>query len=838
MPEGKRRLTQALSKVLSGKADRIRYYPALLGAYYNGQKTIRVASRPDFVWCRLRGATSEVIQAFNDRVGLHFDLPILVYRDPDAPDIWKIHSRDVRSYSDWEGASYLPPHGDSHSLAGADRTGADPVWVAKRQFLPLLPHPTASGSMGIFVDPDFYFWGDQYNWWPGSGTEPLTTHKPTGAGDGRFVTVYISGSAGILALMDGPEFNALYPPSNPGAYITLPSPADGIPLAAVFLLTGTERIGWGEIYDLRFAAVAPGSATGSTMVFVSDEGILLGSFDRIDFAGAGVAASLSGTSLTVTVPGGGSGGSGSVQIRDEAVPLGSADIIDFVGDGVTVTISGTYVQVSIPGGGAAGTGTMATYLLAGMAAALDPPTNQYWQVPVYPYATGSLSIMLNGVWQKPGFDFSEQFPQSGTFSLASVPPTGTISAATWGVLAGDEASAATGSVVVYDEDTFVGLFEELRFIGAGVEVFNSGSYAAISIPAGAAAAGADQIGVYVTDDGVPLGTGTRLDTGYGLDSSISGATVRIDVEPPISGSVVVADDGLIEGSATIINFAGDGVSIEQSGSYATVNIPGAAAGPGGAGMFALDDGRPIGTGTSEDYGRGLWVTLSGSRQNLQGGYFYQDHNVYGSGSPFNWHFDAPMLPAAWTVTGVSPLPPYDQDASWPSHLHATLSGAQDIRLQIDDPGYFSPASGNASVTVAAVVTLASVSTDGIEIGIENGLVGAGLNSFRGTYLRAATDNPEIRMDKTVGGANTFNIGLRNTDKHNRVYLHLERIGSGTWGAAMSSDGLGWIPVTTTHSQYFGDLSKIHVKMFRASSLLQRSPFGLDWIKFNDLFLFS
>lgn len=45
----------------------------------------------------------------------------------------------------------------------------------------------------------------------------------------------------------------------------------------------------------------------------------------------------------------------------------------------------------------------------------------------------------------------------------------------------------TGTVVVLDEGVQIGVFDELRFIGAGVQVFNSGSYAAIAITGSAAA---------------------------------------------------------------------------------------------------------------------------------------------------------------------------------------------------------------------------------------------------------------------------------------------------------------------------------------------------------------
>ncbi len=121
---------------------------------------------------------------------------------------------------------------------------------------------------------------------------------------------------------------------------------------------------------------------------------------------------------------------GTIVLRDEGAILGSVATLDFTGAGVNVSISGTYGAVSVPGGGGTPSGTI--YMLAGMAQPLEP-SDQFWRVPIYPYATGSLSIMLNGVWQKPGLDFTEQWPVSGTFALAAPPPTGSVSAATWGV---------------------------------------------------------------------------------------------------------------------------------------------------------------------------------------------------------------------------------------------------------------------------------------------------------------------------------------------------------------------------------------------------------------------
>lgn len=586
---GRKRIEKSIRDLLSVKQDKVRYFPALLGAYVNGQKTLQVSGRPDFVWCRLRGGTSEVIQAFNDKVALHWDLPVLVYRDPEAPNQWRIHGRDIRAYQDWEGASYMPPHADSHSFSGGERTGSDVVWTYKRQYMPMLPRPIASGTMAVYIEPDFYYFEGGFHWWPGSGTADLSSYRPTGAYNARYVTVYIEGDSGNPAVLAGDEFSMILPPDDPGSYIPIPTPDQGVPIAAVTLQTGTSRIGWGEIYDLRnpnrpadvtgstisiydesvymgavqglnivgdnVVAVVSGSIahiyhTGSagggghetgTMV-IYDEGTWLGVFDEMRFIGEGVQVFNSGTYAAIAITGSAATVeppvTGSVVVLDEGVIQGSATELDFVGDGVSVILAGDRATITIPGGGG-GAGCDSTYLRAGAAIPLATPTGGYWQVPDEEFATGTLSIMLNGVWQEPIVDYREQYPTSGTFEIYSSTPTGSIVAAIWGNLCsgsangdigtgsvgvydegvflgqaenfnfvGDTVEAvlsgttahimhtgsagggghATGTMVIYDEGDWLGVFDEMRFIGAGVDVYNSGSYAAVNIPGGGGAA--------------------------------------------------------------------------------------------------------------------------------------------------------------------------------------------------------------------------------------------------------------------------------------------------------------------------------------------------------------
>jgi hypothetical protein len=80
--EGRKRLERAVTGALDQKKDKPTLFKGLMGAYVGGTETVVVPERTDFVFVRLRGATGEVIQAFNDNVMEVFDLPGLGLQAP------------------------------------------------------------------------------------------------------------------------------------------------------------------------------------------------------------------------------------------------------------------------------------------------------------------------------------------------------------------------------------------------------------------------------------------------------------------------------------------------------------------------------------------------------------------------------------------------------------------------------------------------------------------------------------------------------------------------------------------------------------------------------------
>ena len=91
---------------------------------------------------------------------------------------------------------------------------------------------------------------------------------------------------------------------------------------------------------------------GSSGITVQDEGSSLSTAGTtLDFVGAGVVASGTGATKTITIAGGGSG----ITVQDEGSSLSTAGTtLDFVGAGVTASGTGATKTVTISGGGGGG----------------------------------------------------------------------------------------------------------------------------------------------------------------------------------------------------------------------------------------------------------------------------------------------------------------------------------------------------------------------------------------------------------------------------------------------------------------------------------------------------
>lgn len=260
--KGKQKLISALQSAFNQKQNQPEYLTGALGTYdqTTGAKIIKVPSRPDFVYVRLRGQFNELIEAFNDKVYLQWDLPVLVTRDDLSPNYWRVVSRDVGKYQGWN-SSGVPAHGNQHSFSSNTTDGRDVTFIFKRQMAqPLLCRPQDTPNMTVYVEADYYYWGGNFVYFAGGSSTSLAGYKPSSGY--VFVTVYLAGATNTIAFQIGTGFSSLSVPTDATVVAMIPeiNPALGLPLAAVLLSNATTTINWSSMFDIRIMLFSPSGA--------------------------------------------------------------------------------------------------------------------------------------------------------------------------------------------------------------------------------------------------------------------------------------------------------------------------------------------------------------------------------------------------------------------------------------------------------------------------------------------------------------------------------------------------------------------------------------------------
>lgn len=294
----------------------------LLGIPLGGQRRVEVPNRNAYVYVRLRANQSEVIQAYNNQVSPSYNLPVLLQRQGNR---YTVIGLDTQRYeNNWKSQSpFLPRHGNTHSFDIESGGGGDIVWVYPRQFMPALVFPSgSSGAMDVIVSP--YILQNANGSWKytgATGTVNLTPYIPTSPTGAIMALVYLDAPTGnpFLLVNSGTVFsNTITGSSLLVPYIpSVSNTSTQIPLAAIRLITGTSRLSWDNIYDVRqwIHTVPTGSAGGSVnppvtgSIVVQDEGVLKGSVTILNFVGDGVDASVSGSVARIFVTGSTGGGS-------------------------------------------------------------------------------------------------------------------------------------------------------------------------------------------------------------------------------------------------------------------------------------------------------------------------------------------------------------------------------------------------------------------------------------------------------------------------------------------------------------------------------------------------
>lgn len=304
------KLHRQVKGLAEGKSDKLNLISGNLGISIDGQRTVEVPNRDGYVWVRLRGNQSELIQAYNSAVSPIFDLPVLVVRSNNR---YSVYGRDIEKYGDWGNSPYLPKHGTQHSFNPELGMGGDVTWIYSRQFVPLLATPSGSaGAASLVINPHIYREPSDgsFTYIGNQGTPDATLAKPTD-NQARMMLLYWDLNTNLPNMITGSLFDAsITGTAQITPYIPALNDSEKIPLSAIRVVSGTTTIDWDNIYDIRqFATTTPPAFQGGFGIW--DEGIPQGTGTILNFIGAGIDATVSGTVAQIVVTATGGGGTSS-----------------------------------------------------------------------------------------------------------------------------------------------------------------------------------------------------------------------------------------------------------------------------------------------------------------------------------------------------------------------------------------------------------------------------------------------------------------------------------------------------------------------------------------------
>lgn len=255
-------MVRALVALIEGLEPRKPRYHGLLGSPGG---TVAVSGRPGYVYFREDGNPSKLRQVFNSRVPTLNDLPVVVGEDSNNPGSEQVLDIDIGMLPNWLDRSFLPEHHETHELgtldSNSERIDNDVVWVQKGQFVPLSVYPQSTPDMTLYVNEDWYVYGDELKYWGGGSTKAFSA--PVVAGYAAFELICIDGETNQLIYVRGPDY--LDTLGILGDLSLIPdAPVGSVPLVAVYLPHGVSSLLFENIADVRvFQRTLGGNLLGS-----------------------------------------------------------------------------------------------------------------------------------------------------------------------------------------------------------------------------------------------------------------------------------------------------------------------------------------------------------------------------------------------------------------------------------------------------------------------------------------------------------------------------------------------------------------------------------------------
>ena len=211
--------------------------------------------------------------------------------------------------------------------------------------------------------------------------------------------------------------NSYWTPGTVGGALTIQDEGSSLSTAGTtlnFVGAGVTASGTGATKTITIS----GGGGGSSLT-VQDEGSALSTAaTTLNFVGAGVTASGTGATKTITISGGGGGGS-SLSVKDEGSALSTAaTTLNFVGAGVTASGTGAEKTITIAGGGAGGT----TPLGGAFQVGTGNGSTTTFTSPLNTNIANNLIVSVDGIMQRPTTDYTVS---GTTVTFGTAPPAGT-----------------------------------------------------------------------------------------------------------------------------------------------------------------------------------------------------------------------------------------------------------------------------------------------------------------------------------------------------------------------------------------------------------------------------
>lgn len=255
---------RAIENFYGGLEFKRKRYRGLLGQPNDNDSSPAVSGRANHVWFLEDGNPSKARQILNNKVPSIPQLPVIVGQDTNNPGFEQVLDVDMAMLTRWQERAMVVEHHLTHELGSRDSAGAridnDVVFVQKQQYLPLLMRAQTTPDMTMYVEGDFYQYGDQVNYWPGGSTK--TFSAPVSTGYAAIELVCIDGATNSLVYVRSVDI----PSAAPFESANIPTtPLGSIAVGAVWIPNGATTLKLLEnAIDVRpWVRTIGGSVSGS-----------------------------------------------------------------------------------------------------------------------------------------------------------------------------------------------------------------------------------------------------------------------------------------------------------------------------------------------------------------------------------------------------------------------------------------------------------------------------------------------------------------------------------------------------------------------------------------------